>query len=50
MTLHNDSLLQAAETLTSLPFLAVILAISLPVWLPMVIYQRLRGPATRNGE
>jgi len=45
MTLNNQSLLQTAEVLTSLPFLAVILTISLPVWLPMVIYQRLRGTA-----
>jgi hypothetical protein len=45
MTLHNTPLLHAAEILTSLPFLAVILTISLPVWLPMLVYQRLRGSA-----
>ncbi|MEW6165757.1 MAG: hypothetical protein AB1642_11915 [Pseudomonadota bacterium] len=48
--LHGDQWLHAAEIFSSLPFLAVILTISLPVWLPMVIYRRVSGKRPNEGR
>lgn len=47
---NHDTLLNAAAVLTSLPFLAVILTISLPIWLPMAIYRRVRGSHSKESQ